>query len=143
MARVFVAFRSFLAADLSFFRLIFSSFLVNLSWGGFLPTEKTALKDFTTASFVPLLWLLESSTATAICSPFDDDDWSFRTSTSAGFLIVETVFSPSWLQEVRIMDGGAWQEERTTLFSSVAFIWKMNIVIRVLIMYEIFLHNIC
>ena len=127
IANVLVAFRSFLAADLSFFRLIFSSFFV-LFWCCFFPTLNTELKDLTMVSFFPFLWLLDSSAATVICcSPFDDEDWSFLTSASTGlFIVVETVLSPVWLQEVRMMDGTVCADEGRTLFSSGRCIWKMH-----------------
>ena len=84
--------------------------------------------DLTTVSFFPFLWLFESSTATVICSPFDDEDWSFLTSASTGFfIVVETVLSPVWLQEVRMMDGTVCDVEGITLFSSGIFIWKMHL----------------
>ena len=130
IARVLVALRSFLAADLSFFRLIFSSFFATLFWGSFFPTWNTELIDLTTVSFFPFWWwLFESSAATVICcSPFDDEDWSFLTSTSTGFfIVVETVLSPVLLQEVRMMDGTVCDDVGRTLFSSGRFIWNMHL----------------
>ena len=108
IARVLVAFLSFLAADLSFFRLIFSSFLVTFLHACLFPTWKTLLMDLTIVSCFPPLLPSDSSIATVICCsvPLDDEECSIRTSTfSKGFLIVETVLSPALLQEVKMIDG--------------------------------------